>query len=252
MVDSVKKQLSVDDLEDIKCLIEAGMQEEAESKLVALAKNFGTSKSDAVFEQVGLLTRDLHSAIKSFADDERLRVIAKVDMPRASERLSSIITMTDSAASRTLDAVDACEPLVKELQSAVEKLLPAWSALMKGRIDRDNFVSLVRNVDGLIQDTKKNAEDVCDQLNTILMAQDYQDLTGQMIQKVITLVSEVEDKLLKFLMNFTEEEKENILTNDEAEQGISPQGPALESTKQTDNIASNQDEVDDLLASLGF
>jgi len=122
---------------------------------------------------------------------------------------------------------------------------------MHGRIDRDNFVTLCRNVDGLIHDTKTNAEKVCEQLNAILMAQDYQDLTGQMIQKVIALVSEVEDKLLKFLMNFSDEDRLSLL--DDATSGINPQGPALESVKeQSDNVATSQDDVDDLLASLGF
>ena len=92
---------------------------------------------------------------------------------------------------------------------------------------------------------------MCEELNTILLAQDYQDLTGQMIQKVITLVAEVEEKLLTFLKNFTDEEKS--ITKDDAQQGLTPQGPALESVKeQTENVASSQDEVDDLLASLGF
>lgn len=255
MADEIRKAMTLEDLEDIKCLLEAGMQEEAEAKLVSLAKDISPSKEDEVFEQVGTLTRDLHNAIKSFADDERLKVIANVDIPRASERLSSIIRMTDSAASRTLDAVDACEPMLKSLQGSVEKLLPAWSALMHGRIDRDNFVTLCRNVDGLIHDTKNNAEKLCEQLNVILMAQDYQDLTGQMIQKVITLVGEVEDKLLNFLMKFSQDERDIMLKseNDEAVSGISPQGPALESVKeQSENIAASQDDVDDLLASLGF
>ena len=109
----------------------------------------------------------------------------------------------------------------------------------------------MQNVDGLIHDTKTNAEKVCEQLNAILMAQDYQDLTGQMIQKVIALVSEVEDKLLKFLMNFSDEDRLSLL--DDATSGINPQGPALESVKeQSDNVATSQDDVDDLLASLGF
>ena len=73
-----------------------------------------------------------------------------------------------------------------------------------------------------------------------------------MIQKVISLVAEVEDKLLKFLMNFSESEREYLLEKDELQSGIEPHGPALDSIKQSDNIAANQDEVDDLLASLGF
>ena len=250
---SEKLELSVDDLEDIKALVECGMQEDAQAKLLALARNFSSSKEDEVFWQVGTLTRDLHDAIVSFAEDERLKTIANVDMPKASERLSSIIDMTNKAAWRTLDAVDACEPMVRELMATIDGLLPAWSALMHGRIDRDNFVSLCKNVDGLIHSTKDKAAKVNAQLNEILMAQDFQDLTGQMIQKVISLVTEVEDKLIKFLMNFSDEERATLLgTDDESTTGITPQGPALESVKQSDNIAASQDDVDDLLASLGF
>lgn len=252
LTDVYENQLTVDELDEIKELVEDGLQDEAIDKLTELAKKLNPLSSEVVYEQVGVLTRDLHTAIKSFVQDERMQVIAKVDMPRASERLSSIIQMTDSAASKTLDAVDTCEPLVKQLQHAVDKLLPAWNALMKGRIDRDNFVALCKNVDGLIHDTKNNAEAVCLQLNSILLAQDYQDLTGQMIQKVISLVAEVEEKLLKFLTTFSEEERKNILDKDESRTGLAPQGPALESSKQTENVASSQDEVDDLLASLGF
>ena len=109
------RQLTVADLEEIKDLLESGMQEQAENKLLVLSKNFSQQKNDEVYEQVGNLTRDLHEAIKKFAEDERLRVIANVDMPRASERLTSIIQMTDAAASKTLDAVEACAPMVKTL-----------------------------------------------------------------------------------------------------------------------------------------
>ena len=84
-----------------------------------------------------------------------MKVIANVDIPKASERLSSIIDMTDNAATTTLDAVDACEPLARSLLTSIENLLPAWDSLMHGRIDRDNFVTLCRNVDGLIHDTKE-------------------------------------------------------------------------------------------------
>ncbi|WP_281071636.1 protein phosphatase CheZ [Succinivibrio dextrinosolvens] len=246
------RKLTVADLEEIKDLLESGMQEQAEDKLLVLSKNFSQQKNDEVYEQVGNLTRDLHEAIKRFAEDERLRVIANVDMPRASERLTSIIQMTDAAASKTLDAVEACAPMVKTLNDSVEKLLPAWGSLMKGRINRDNFVSLCRNVDTLIHDTKDNATRVSEQLNVILLAQDYQDLTGQLIQNVITLVSEVEDKLLQFLTHFSDEEKNSILENSDAVNGITPQGPATGDVLKSDKIAATQDDVDDLLASLGF
>ncbi len=246
------RELTVADLEEIRDLLECGMQDEAEEQLVLLSKQFTQNKNDEVYEQVGTLTRDLHEAIKNFAEDDRLRVIANVDMPKASERLSSIIQMTDTAASKTLDAVEACEPMVKSLNESIERLLPTWSSLMRGRIKREEFVSLCRSVDSMIHDTKEHAQRVSEQLNVILMAQDYQDLTGQMIQKVITLVSEVEDKLLQFLTNFSDEEKKLILNNSDAVNGISPQGPATGEERKSEQIAANQDDVDDLLASLGF
>lgn len=246
------RMLTIDDLEDIRCLIEAGMIDEAEEKFVAIARTLDVARGEDVFSTVGTLTRNLHDAVKDFASDDRMKVIANVDIPKASERLSSIIDMTDNAATRTLDAVDACEPLARSLLTSIENLLPAWDSLMHGRIDRDNFVTLCRNVDGLIHDTKDNAEKVVEQLNVILMAQDYQDLTGQMIQKVISLVREVEDKLLKFLMYFSEEEKKAVLDKHESVVGLVPQGPAPESSKQTEMVAASQDDVDDLLASLGF
>ncbi len=249
-----RRDLTVGDLEAIIDLLESGLQEEAESKLKDLCKELRdddlSAQNELVFSQVGNLTRDLHEAIKNFANDERLRTIANVDMPKASERLSSIIEMTDTAASKTLDAVEACEPMIKSLNESIEKLLPAWNRLMHGRIDRDNFVTLCRNVDALIHDTEDRAVKVSEQLNVILMAQDYQDLTGQMIQKVIHLVSEVEDKMVRFLTHFTDEEKHGMLSS--TTNGLAPEGPAVGQDLTSENVAASQDDVDDLLASLGF
>ena len=260
MSDEGRRELTINDLEEIRVLVECGMQDEAEEKFIALSRLLTPEpsvlvdvKHSDVYAQVGTLTRGLHDAIKSFAEDERLRMIANVDIPKASERLSSIISMTDSAASRTLDAVDECAPMIHDLNDSIDKLLPAWSSLMKGRIDRDNFVSLCRNVDMLIKDTQHQALKLSEQLNVILMAQDYQDLTGQMIQKVIALVSEVEEKLLQFLMHFSDDEQKKLLHGtDAAVDGLVPQGPATGDSLQSEKIAANQEDVDDLLASLGF
>ena len=163
--------------------------------------------------------------------------------------------MTDSAATRTIDAVDVSENLVHGLSEIVASLLPTWEKLMRGRIDRYEFVSLCHKVDNLVHQTDLYSKKINEQLNNILMAQDYQDLTGQMIQKVIKLVSEVEDKLLNFLTTFGTNADEIVLLDNEVNEtlnGLAPQGPATDSAKASENVASSQDEVDDLLASLGF
>ncbi|HAH71400.1 MAG TPA: protein phosphatase, partial [Succinivibrionaceae bacterium] len=104
--------------------------------------------------------------------------------------------------------------------------------------------------DTLINKTQKSSEDVSSQLNSIMMAQGYQDLTGQMLQKVIGLVSEVEDKLVSFLVTFGSKDKNNQGRSDQ--DALAPQGPAVTSLDKEAGVASSQDDVDDLLASLGF
>ncbi|MBQ9274579.1 MAG: protein phosphatase CheZ [Succinivibrio sp.] len=240
--------LTVEELEDIRDLLETGMQDEAEDRLVQLA---GRLKQNSVYSQVGELTRDLHNALTDFVDDDRLRVIANVEMPDASERLKYIISMTSDAATKTLDAVDNCEPMLHTLMETIDNLLPAWKELMNGKIDRYTFVALCHKVDNLIEKTQNSANDLSAQLNAIMMAQDYQDLTGQMIQKVIKLVTEVEDRLVGFLVSFgkpqDDEEQKGIHQG-----GVEVEGPLMEQEKQAPAVAASQDDVDDLLASLGF
>ena len=89
-------------------------------------------------------------------------------------------------------------------------------------------------------------------LGSIMMAQSYQDLTGQMLQKVISLVGEVEDKLVSFLVTFCDKGKAGTEGRAAAADNLTPQGPAVTSKDLKAGVASSQDEVDDLLASLGF
>jgi chemotaxis protein CheZ len=246
--DEELRHLTVDDVDDIRDLLEAGMVDAAEEKFWEVAHAI---KRDNIYDAVGALTRDLHDAIVAFTEDERIQVIAKVEMPDASERLKNIISMTDDAANTTLDAVDKCEPLIRNLTATIDSLLPTWQELMNGQIDRYTFVNLCHKVDNLINKTQQGGKALSDQLTKIMMAQGYQDLTGQMLQKVIKLVSEVEDKLVNFLVSFGKDKDAKGIKAAMAG-GTEPQGPATESQKKGDEVASSQDDVDDLLASLGF
>ncbi len=250
--------INLDEARELVMLLEAGMQDEADSRFLELMRRCEPN----IYNEVGNLTRDLHEAIRSFAEDPRLRDIADVEIPDASERLRYIIKMTDKAANRTLDAVDACTPLVNKLTSSIDNLMPVWDRLMHGRIDRFEFVTLCHQIDEMLTQTKDNVDVLSSQLNEILMAQDYQDLTGQMIQKVIALVTEVEDELVKFLVSFGRIEGINPQLKsrtdaliDEAEQvkkSLEAQGPATQTMKDSGKVMATQDDVDDLLASLGF
>ncbi|MDY6321442.1 MAG: protein phosphatase CheZ [Succinivibrio sp.] len=247
--DTELRHLTVDDVDDIRDLLEAGMVEDAEEKFWNIASQI---HRDGIYEAVGGLTRDLHNAIVDFTEDERIKTIANEEIPDASERLRSIISMTDDAANSTLDAVDKCTPMIRNLTSTIDSLLPTWKELMNGQIDRYTFVTLVHKVDNLINKTQQNANELSSQLTKIMMAQGYQDLTGQMLQKVIRLVTEVEDKLIKFLVTFSGESSKDTETAMKKLKGIEPSGPAVGADKESEDVASSQDDVDDLLASLGF
>ncbi len=242
--------ITLEEARELVMCLEAGMQEEADRKFMAIVR----AHEPNIFVEVGNLTRDLHEAIRSFAEDPRLRDIADIEIPNASERLRYIITMTDKAATRTLDAVDNCKPLANDLIASIEDILPLWNRLMRRDIGRHEFVSLCHQVDQLLNSTKEHAYTLSNHLDEILMAQDYQDLTGQMIQKVISLVAEVEDDLVKFLLTFSQITGIQPVKDEEREKqpSIEAAGPALESQKQTHEVVSTQDDVDDLLASLGF
>ena len=242
-----KPLLTLEDAKELVMLLEAGMQQEADKKLLAITKKH----EESFYQQVGYLTRDLHTAVQKFAYDPRLREITDEEIPNASERLRYIITVTDKAATRTLDAVDKCTPIALALKSSIDDLMPIWKHLMNGRIDRFEFVFLCHRIDDLLKKTAEDASDLSNQLNEILMAQDFQDLTGQMIQRVVGLITEVEDKLLEFLRFFGQytpvQDQERL-----KQKAIEAQGPALDSQIEANAAAASQDEVDDLLASLGF
>ena len=121
---------------------------------------------------------------------------------------------------------------------------------MKGRIELAQFKSLCHNIDGLLTQVEGNSSELRNELTNILMAQDFQDLTGQIIKRVITLVQEVEDRLVDILTLFKVEERLGA-AEDESKKPSKAEGPILNPHEREDAVAS-QDDVDDLLASLGF
>lgn len=243
------KRLKIQELDEIRDLLDAGMYDEAELMFLEIAKRL---REDELYRAVGNLTRDLHQSLTSFVEDEHLQKITSVELPDASERLQSIITMTADAANKTLDAVDSSMPQVSHIQELVAQLGPLWNELMHGHIDRSSFVGLCHSVDEFIAKTKDISALLQQELGNIMMAQGYQDLTGQMLLKVISLVGEVEDKLVSFLVTFGDKSKAKTPSKSVAVDNLSPQGPSVTSKDLEAHVASSQDEVDDLLASLGF
>lgn len=209
--------------------------------------------SGELFEQVGQLTRQLHDSLNDFKLDIRISEIANNEIPDARDRLNYVIEMTDSAANRTMDAVELGLPLADKLHESIQSVMPSWQNLMKRDLSLGEFKVLCHQLDDFLSASSADADKLRSMLTDILMAQDFQDLTGQMIRKVITLVQEVEDSLVAMLTLFGDPCKESTTSSASAtsEASIAPEGPIVDRDSR-DDVVSGQDDVDDLLSSLGF
>lgn len=209
-----------------------------------------------LFRELGTLTRDLHEAIKTFHLDDRLADITSQEIPDARERLNYVITMTDQAAHRTLNVIEDSMPLAQELSTESCRLLEQWQRFRRRELSADEFRRLSREVQGYFEKVRDNGQLMHNKLSEALMAQDYQDLTGQIIRKVIALVEEVEGNLVHLIrisgQRIVEERAGGgVDAAKEREAMMRGQGPSIPGGDAGDVVAS-QDDVDDLLSSLGF
>ncbi|SDH70988.1 chemotaxis protein CheZ [Vibrio xiamenensis] len=234
-------------LEQAKQLVEL-LEKEKQQEANILFNTIHEQTSERMLQEIGELTRDLHESIKQFSLDDRMSVIANDEIPDAKDRLQYVIDKTEVAASKTMDAVDRCMPMADNLHESLLLVRPQWNELMRGKIDLSEFKALCHRIDDLLGQVEGNSSELRGQLTEILMAQDFQDLTGQIIQRVITLVNEVETRLVEILTVFTAGKRDGANNN---KASIDPEGPILNPHEREDAVSS-QDEVDDLLSSLGF
>lgn len=237
-------------LEQAKLLVEyldSGQQEKAD-ELIAEIQNPINSE---LFAEIGKLTRQLHDSLMNFQLDSRLNDLATADIPDAKERLNYVITRTEEAANKTMDAVESIFPAIDSLQERVKTVDPLWQKLMDNQLNLGEFKNLCLDIDALLKITGTESDRIHSLMTDVLMAQDFQDLTGQVIRKVIDLVREVEDSLIGMLTAFgiTAAKGQAVARPSVGENLV--EGPIV-NTEERDDVVSDQDDVDDLLSSLGF
>jgi len=210
--------------------------------------------SSELFAEVGKLTRQLHDSLKSFQIDPSLSSLLEEDIPDAKMRLNHVIDMTEQAANKTMDAVELCLPIADELNNKLSSIIPVWQKLMSSDLKVGEFKSLCHSLDGFLHQASDNSSTLHSRLTEVLMAQDYQDLTGQILRRVIELVREVENSLIGLLTAFGQtslpmEERPAVAKKPKA--GHEAEGPIIDAAGRSD-VVTGQDDVDDLLSSLGF
>lgn len=209
-------------------------------------------ESIELFAEVGKLTRQLHDALNNFQLDERIHGLANDEIPDAQSRLTYVIEETEKAANTTMDAVEASMPIAETLTERIDKVMPEWKKLMNRQIELGEFKALCMDLDNLLEDASSESAKLTSLLTEVLMAQGYQDLTGQVIRRVIDLVKEVEDSLVNMLTMFGEPESQNVSKKSKKTvDKVEAEGPIIDAD-QRDDVVQGQDDVDDLLSSLGF
>lgn len=230
-------------------LLESGNNTGAEQAIDEL----GRIREQSLFRELGKMTRQLHDSLTSFALDARMQSLAESDIPDAKARLNHVITMTEDSANRTLTAVEGTLPIAEQLQNSANDLHGKWERFRNKDMNVDEFRDMSREIDNFLTVTRDNAGRIHGNLSEVMMAQDFQDLTGQIIRRVITLVQEVEDNLVELirLSGSVELETADKAARPGADlmQGVGPQVPGV---VDGSGSVSGQDEVDDLLSSLGF
>ncbi|ATC95494.1 protein phosphatase CheZ [Pseudoalteromonas tunicata] len=248
--------INLDQARHLVALLEQGEQEQANDFLMELTAE-GQSE---LFAEVGKLTRQLHDSLKNFQFDDKISELTKESIPDAKQRLNYVMEMTEQAANKTMDAIEASLPLADKLSDDITKLKPSWDRLMSRDLQLGEFKLLCKELDDFIQSTQSNTDQLHGLMTQVLMAQDYQDLTGQVIRRVIELVREVEDSLISMLTVFgspvegqkaVEEKKIEATKVHNKELDQVAEGPIIDAAER-DDVVSGQDEVDDLLSSLGF
>jgi chemotaxis protein CheZ len=226
-------------------------------KLVGVVNNINEVRDRTLYDEIGKLTRGLHDAIKDIKTGDELS--EESGMGQASDKLAYVIEMTDKAANRTMDLAEEGMPLnAQNLEGAVV-LQEQWQKFLRKELKPKEFRDLTKKIDEYFSQTQINSKKISSQLSNILMAQDFQDLTGQVIQRVTKLVGEVEARLVDLVAMAGEVDRITGISYCEPHQTETPQendkkiiaeGPQIDTSLE--GVVEGQDDVDDLLSSLGF
>jgi chemotaxis protein CheZ len=221
-----------DIVENVQNFLEAILEGDIE-KAERCIKRFSGFDGKDLYVEVGKITRKLHNSLREFQNNitPRLKSLPVDQLPEASDKLQWVIQKTEEAASQTLN-------LVEKHLGYQDKTTKVINHLEKVLNDRQGVTEEDRQAIAHLKDMN---QELPKDLMEIMIAQDFQDLTGQIIKKVIQLISDIEKQLVKIVTIF------GLQIESGAKEDL--EGPQI---KQQEGVASDQSEVDDILKGFGF
>lgn len=198
-----------------------------------------------LFIRIGQLTRLLRNSMASLGLEQTIIEVADT-FPNTRDRLRYVVSKTSQAADRALTSVEAARPLQLALSDNAAELNKRWDSWFAAPQPLEQARELVQDTRAYLLMVPDLTQQTNTQLTEIMMAQDFQDLTGQVLQSLMQVIDTVEKELISVLV---ENMDERAPADDQGEVQLK-NGPQIDTTAQ--GIAASQEQVDDLLASLGF
>jgi chemotaxis protein CheZ len=217
----------------------------AEHVFACAAHTPSTCPADKVINSVGHLTRRLHDTLVELGYDRQLQECAAGALPDARQRLAYVATLTEQAASRSLNAVELAVPVQEQLASEATALAVRWDSVFAGRGDPQELKAVAEASRTYLRGVQGRTDQTRNHLRDIMLAQEFQDLTGQVLKRVTELAEDLEKQLLMLLV----ENASGTGKRNEGRSGL--HGPTIDASGSTDAMA-DQAQVDALLESLGF
>lgn len=196
-----------------------------------------------LIQRIAQLTRTLRVSMRELGLDQAIKDAAHA-IPDARDRLHYVAQMTEQAANRVLNAAEQTQPLQDSMQRDAKALDARWQDWFDHPVELDQARTLVDDTRAFLKDVPEKTQTSQNSLMEIIMAQDFQDLTGQVIMRMLGVIGAIETELVQVLIDNVPQEK-----REETKSLLN--GPVVNASGKSD-VVTNQDQVDDLLASLGF
>jgi chemotaxis protein CheZ len=219
----------------------------------------GEDATEKLVTRIGQLTRMLRDSMRELGLDKQVERAAEA-IPDARDRLHYVASMTEQAAERALTAIEIAKPIQEQLKQEASALDERWQDWFDDPLEADEARELVKDTRDYLQTMTPQTQAINTQLMEIMLAQDFQDLTGQVIKKIMELVYNIEQQLLAVLLENISVEKRNELialanarelATVPSDSGTLVNGPQINPEGRSD-VVTDQSQVDDLLTSLGF
>ena len=198
-----------------------------------------------IYERLGGIVRQLHDSLRELGYDRSLTNVA-TQVTDAQGRLEYIATLTEQAATKVLNAIDVSIPAQDVLAKDAQEISERWTLLFDGKLSIEELKKLAGDSQLFSKQVVDSADAEKARLLEIMMAQDFQDITGQLIKKIVKITQSLETELAQLLRDHAPESRTSAVTAAEFESTELMSGPSIPAN------ALAQNDVDSLLGDLGF